>query len=101
MAQQTVMLHSTSVEDAHAPPTWQIGEFRLRPLTLSDAPSWHEYLQDPQVVEHTSFPLLDLAAVDRMVANQLAGYANGTSCRSAVVDPNDQSVGTCGFSNLS
>jgi ribosomal-protein-alanine N-acetyltransferase len=95
------MQYSPSVEDAHAPPAWQIGEFRLRALTLLDAPAWHEYLRAPQVIEHTSFPLLDLADVDRMVANQLAGYANGTSCRWAVVDRNNRLVGTCGFSNWS
>jgi len=89
------------IEDAHAPPTWAVGEFRLRPLALLDARAWHEYLRDPQVVEHTSFPRIDLAAVHRMVANELAGYANGTSCRWAIVDFNDRLVGTCGFSQWS
>lgn len=95
------MFHPPSVHDAHAPPTWQVGEFRLRPLRIRDAPAWYEYLRDPRVIEHTSFPLLDLAAVERMVANQLVAYADGTSCRWAVVDSNDGLVGTCGFSSWS
>ena len=94
-------LDPPSIEEAHAPPVWPVGEFRLRPMRLADAQAWHQYLCDPQVIEHTSFPMLDLADVERMVANQLAGYANGTSCRWAVADSDDRLAGTCGFSNWS
>jgi len=65
---------SPSVDDAHAPPTWQIGEFRLRALSLLDAAAWYAHLSDPRVIEHTSFPRLDPADVDRMVADHLDLY---------------------------
>lgn len=67
----------------------------------SDSADWYAYLVDPRVVEHTSFPELTLASVEAMVAQELDGYAAGTSCRWALADANDRLVGTCGFSNWS
>ncbi len=90
-----------SAEDGLAPPSWSIGECRLRPLRLADAPAWHGYLRDPRVIEHTSFPELDLAAVHAMLSRQLEGYAAATSCRWALADADDTLIGTCGFSNWS
>ncbi len=83
------------------PPTWSLGQFRLRPLRSSDAPAWHAYLSDPLVIEHTSFPLLSGAAVEAMVSHALDGYLHGASCRWALVDASDGLIGTCGFSNWS
>jgi RimJ/RimL family protein N-acetyltransferase len=78
-----------------------LGEFRLRPLRSDDAPAWLAYLSDPRVIEHTSYPELDLPAVEAMLSRQLDGYAAATSCRWALADGNDRLVGTCGFSNWS
>lgn len=89
------------VDDVHAPPSWPLGEFRLRPLRLADSTAWHAYLSDPRVTEHTSFAELDLPAVQAMVSRQLDGYATATSCRWALVDPTDTLIGTCGLSNWS
>jgi ribosomal-protein-alanine N-acetyltransferase len=89
------------VDDVHAPPSWSLGEFRLRPIRLTDSTAWHAYLSDPRVIEHTSFPKLDLAAVQAMVSRQLDGYATTTCCRWALADPTDTLIGTCGFSNWS
>lgn len=89
------------VTDVAVPPTFSLGGFRLRPLRAADAPAWFAYLSDPRVVEHTSFPALDLAGVEAMLQRQLDGYAAGTSCRWAVADVADRLVGTCGFSNWS
>jgi ribosomal-protein-alanine N-acetyltransferase len=89
------------VDDVHAPPSWAIGEFRLRPIRHTDSVAWHAYLSDPRVIEHTSFPELDLAAVQAMVSRQLDGYATTTCCRWALADPTDTLIGTCGFSNWS
>lgn len=90
-----------AVADVSAPPSWSLGELRIRPLRPDDAPAWHAYLSDPRVIEHTSFPRLDLAGVEAMLSRQLEGYASATSCRWALADADDRLVGTCGFSNWS
>lgn len=90
-----------SIEPAIVPPTWTLGEFRLRPLGVADARAWHDYLADPRVIEHTSFPELDLAAVEAMIARNLAGYAAATACRWALADASDRLIGTCGFCSWS
>jgi [ribosomal protein S5]-alanine N-acetyltransferase len=83
------------------PSSWSLGEFRLRPLRAGDALAWLAYLSDPRVIEHTSFPELDLSGVEAMLSRQLEGYAAGTSCRWALADGTDRLIGTCGFSNWS
>lgn len=83
------------------PPSWSLGEFRLRPLRLTDAAAFHRYLSEPRVIEHTSFPELDLRSVEAMIARQLEGYAAAASCRWALADKNDHLIGTCGFTNWS
>ena len=74
---------------------------RLRPLRREDAAAWHSWLADPRVIEHTSYPQIDLAFVEAMVARQLDGYATGTSRRWAIADEADRLIGTCGYSNWS
>jgi ribosomal-protein-alanine N-acetyltransferase len=90
-----------SVADVLLPSSWSVGEFRLRPLRAGDALAWLAYLSDPRVIEHTSFPELDLSGVEAMLSRQLEGYAAGTSCRWALADGTDRLIGTCGFSNWS
>lgn len=90
-----------SVADVSRPSSWTLGEFRLRPLRPGDAPAWLAYLSDPRVIEHTSFPALDLSGVEAMLSHQLDGYAAATSCRWALADAGDRLIGTCGFSNWS
>jgi ribosomal-protein-alanine N-acetyltransferase len=90
-----------SVADVSLPPSWSLGEVRLRPLSVHDAPAWLAYLSDPRVIEHTSFPELDLSGVEAMLSRHLEGYAAATSCRWALADASDRLVGTCGFSNWS
>jgi hypothetical protein len=56
------------------PPTISVsGSFRLRPLRIKDAPALFAYLCDPRVLEHTSFPLFDMAGVRRIIEWQIAG----------------------------
>ena len=95
------MLTPPSLGGVDAPPTWSLGQFRLRPLRSSDAPAWHAYLSDPLVIEHTSFPVLSPAAVEAMVSCALDGYVHAASCRWALADISDGLIGTCGFSNWS
>jgi len=84
------------------PPTISVsGSFRLRPLRIEDAPALFAYLCDPRVLEHTSFPLFDMAGVRRIIERQIAGYADATSRRWALADDADALIGTCGFSNWS
>src|SRR4249920_1860365 len=89
-----LMLSPPSLEGVVAPPTWSLGQFRLRPLRSSDAPAWHAYLSDPLVIEHTSFPVLSPSAVEAMVTGALDGYEHAASCRWALADANDGLVGT-------
>lgn len=70
-------------------------------MRSSDAPAWHAYLSDPLVIEHTSFPVLSLAAVEAMVSGALEGYARAASRRWALADARDTLIGTCGFSTWS
>lgn len=98
---RTNMATMTSFADVLLPSSWSLGEFRLRPLRSGDAPAWLAYLSDPRVIEHTSFPELDLSGVEAMLSRQLEGYAAGTSCRWALADVTDGLIGTCGFSNWS
>jgi [ribosomal protein S5]-alanine N-acetyltransferase len=90
-----------SVQEGHAPPSWPLGIFALRPMRQSDSAAWYGYLADPRVIEHTSIPELTPTLVETMVARELDGYLAGTSCRWALADANDRLVGTCGFSNWS
>ncbi|HEX9941236.1 MAG TPA: GNAT family protein [Thermoanaerobaculia bacterium] len=95
------MPNQLSVEEVVNPPSWPVGDCRLRPLRLSDAAAWQAYLRDQRVLEHTSFPELDVAAVETMISRQLEAYSASSSCRWALVDAGDTLVGTCGFSNWS
>lgn len=90
-----------SIVELHPPPSWSLGELRLRPLRAGDAPAWLAYLSDPRAIEHTSFPEPDLSSVEAMVSRTLDGYAAATSCRWALADGSDRLIGTCGFSNWS
>ena len=93
--------HTTALRAPFEPPSWPLGDFRLRALRRADAPAWHDYLREGRVVEHTSIPVLDLAAVEELVARQIDGYAHASSCRWAIADAADALVGTCGFSTWS
>ncbi|MFA6956483.1 MAG: GNAT family protein [Thermoanaerobaculia bacterium] len=95
------MVTVPSVTDVSSPPSWQLGEFWLRPLRSGDAPAWQAYLSDRRVTEHTSYPEIDLSFVDAMLSRQLEGYAAATTCRWALADDSDRLIGTCGFSNWS
>lgn len=95
------MTNLPSVHEGQAPPSFSLGDFALRAMRQSDSAAWYSYLRDPRVVEHTSIPELTLGLVEAMVARELDGYVAGTSCRWALIDANDQLVGTCGFSNWS
>lgn len=83
------------------PPILSIGDFRLRSLRLGDEVAWHAYLAEPCVIEHTSFPQIDLDTVRTWVARHIEEYATGSSCRWALADSRDDLIGTCGFSNWS
>jgi len=54
-------------------------------------------LADPAVIEHTSFPVLDVDAVRAMLVRHVEEYAAKTSCRWALAGSNDDLIGTCGF----
>lgn len=95
------MSTSALTEEAAFPPTLAVGAFKLRPLRLGDEVAWFNYLRDPQVVQHTSFPTVDPAFVRGLVEHAVADYSSQSSCRWALANPQDLLVGTCGFSNWS
>ena len=49
------MAHTPSIEEGAVPPTWDLGDFTLRPLALGDEVAWAAYLSDPRVTRHTTF----------------------------------------------
>jgi ribosomal-protein-alanine N-acetyltransferase len=83
------------------PPTIQLTGIRLRPLRVEDAVAWHSYLNDPAVIEWTSYPIMSRAEVGSMIERCRAGYATGTSCTWALTAADDRLRGTCGFCRLS
>src|SRR5688572_8616663 len=95
------MVTLPTVEDVFVPPSWTLGDFRLRPVRVADAAALHAYLCDPRVLEHTSIPELDIGGVEAALVRHLDGYATASSCRWALADHSDRLVGTCGFSNWS
>jgi len=87
--------------ESQQPPTWQLAEFRLRPLRSGDEVAWAEYLANAAVIEHTSIPAVSLSYVANLVQRYVSEYASGLSCRWALAGPDDRLIGTCGFSNWS
>ena len=82
------------------PPTIDLKGIRLRELRAEDSVAWHAYLSDPLVIEFTSYPAMSLPDVQSLIGRVREGYAAGSSCTWAVVTPDDELVGTCGFNQL-
>ena len=79
-------------------PTIEWGTLRLRGLRSNDAASLLAYLQNPVVIEHTSYPAQDLASVEALIEKSQQGYNERSSCKWALVmASNDALIGTCGF----
>lgn len=95
------MVSVDSVADVSLPVSGAWGMFRLRPLRTGDAAAWHAYLSDPRVVEHTSFPNLDLSGVEAMLSRQIESNRARSSCRWALANDADLLIGACGYSNWS
>jgi RimJ/RimL family protein N-acetyltransferase len=91
-------VRQTVVTPSFAPPTLQLGDYVLRPFRKEDAPAWFEYLTDPRVTEHTSWPPITLDFVSGLVEKVLNDYANLQSLRWAVAGREDNVlVGSCGY----
>ncbi len=82
-------------------PTIELRGLWLRPLRVEDAAAWHGYLNDPLVIEKTSYPIMSPADVVSMIEKRLREYAAGTSCIWAITAEDDRLLGTCGFRRLS
>jgi ribosomal-protein-alanine N-acetyltransferase len=93
--------HIPSIKEGAAPPTWDLGDFSLRPLRLGDEVAWASYLSDSRVTEHTSFGDVDIETVAKAVRRHIAEYSAATACRWAVANPDDHLIGTCGLLNWS
>lgn len=80
------------------PVTLDFGEYRLRPLQLTDAPVWYAYLSIPEVTRLTSYDIQSLSDVTAMIEHYITGYAQKWSIRWALVHKDsDQLIGTCGY----
>jgi ribosomal-protein-alanine N-acetyltransferase len=89
------------VEEGKNPPILELGDVRLRPLRTGDEIALAGYLSDPRVTEHTSIPAVTLESVRAAVQRDIAAYAEGTSCRFALAQSDDQLIGICGFNSWS
>ena len=80
------------------PPTFELGDIRLRALQTEDAGDWYSMLADPLVVEHTSFDIYGLADVVALVSTLRSEYQSCASSRWAIArSQNDQLIGTIGL----
>ena len=95
------MIDSSATEGSASPPTLGVGAFHLRPLRLGDDAAWFSYLRDPRVIEHTSFPVVDMGWVRGLVERAVGDYSRPGPYRWALANPQDLLVGTCGFSTWS
>src|SRR5262245_5459625 len=88
----------TVVTHAFTPPTLQLGAYVLRPFRKEDAEAWFEYLADPRVTEHTSWPPITRELVAVLVEKVMNDYADLQSLRWAVAGREDNIlVGSCGY----
>ena len=70
-------------------------------MRLGDEVAWSNYLGMPSVIEHTSFPTPDVGSVRGWVERAVTAYSTNEGCRWALANPEDQLIGTCGFSSWS
>ena len=80
------------------PITLDLGEYKLRPLQLSDAPAWYAYLSQSEVTRLTSYNIQSINDVTAMIEHYITGYAQKGSSRWALVrKDSDLLIGTCGY----
>lgn len=83
-------------------PTIELDGARLRPLRMTDAVAFYDYLREPAVTELTSYPAVSLPMVESMVERSVNRWASGELGKWAVaLREGDQLVGTCGFNEWS
>lgn len=84
--------------DRFVPPDLVIGEYRLRRFRREDADPWYEYLSDPRVTEHTSWPPITREFVASVVEKVINDYDELASLRWALArQVDDRLVGSCGY----
>lgn len=57
------------------PVALDFGEYRLRPLQLTDAPAWYAYLSLAEVTHLTSYNIQSVDDVTAMIEHYIKGYA--------------------------
>ena len=95
------MAHTPSIEESAVPPTWDLGDFTLRPLALGDEVAWAAYLSDPRVTRHTTFGDVHIDTVANAVRRHIGEYSAATACRWALANADGTLIGTCGLLNWS
>jgi ribosomal-protein-alanine N-acetyltransferase len=86
------------VSQAFIPPSLALGRHVLRPFRREDARAWHDYLSDPRVTEHTSWPPVTAELITTLVEKIIEDYAEPKSLRFALARVDDDAViGSCGF----
>src|SRR5687767_10550262 len=95
------MTHTPSVKDGAVPPTWDLGDFIVRPLALGDEVAWAAYLSDSRVTQHTTFGNVDIETVAEAVRRHIGEYSAATGCRWALANSSGELIGTCGLLNWS
>jgi len=75
---------------------------RLRPLRMSDADAFYDYLRDPAVTERTAYPDVSAPMVEAMIERYTSRWAAGELSKWGVaLQHDDRLVGTCGFNEWS
>jgi ribosomal-protein-alanine N-acetyltransferase len=90
-----------SHEEQKRPGIIDLGDIRLRPLRPGDELQLLAYLTDPMVTEHTSIATQTLESLTAAVRRDIAAFAEGTSFRLALADPDDRLIGICGLNSWS
>jgi hypothetical protein len=95
------MPHTPSIKEGAVPPTWDLGDFILRPLAHGNEVAWAAYLSDSRVTDHTTFGKVDIETVTNAVRRHIGEYSAATACRWALANSNGELIGTCGLLNWS
>jgi ribosomal-protein-alanine N-acetyltransferase len=93
--------HTPSIQEGAVPPTWDLGDFILRPLAPGDEVAWAAYLSDSRVTDHTTFGNVDIETVANAVRRHIGEYSAATACRWALANLDGELIGTCGLLNWS
>lgn len=78
-------------------PVLTAGDLTLRPITMTDAPDWYEWLSTHEVTGTTSVDVRSLSDVRRIVEWYVDRQASGEAIRWMIRGADHSAIGTIGF----